>query len=311
MSLAGFLDVAVHDDFAVHGDGDVVALHADFLLAPLAQRLVLDALGGNHAIDGAVHLILAQTGIDGVVVVEDLHLAHAVVGSIHAHRGADAHAVVHARTQEAELEAEDEVAILLLRVQVALVAIVGRHVDAAVDGHVAHLVAHEVVEVRAVEEELEALLLLFVGENVGLNRRQLGKLLAQLVHGIAVVGVARCLEDADALLQVGLYGIVLDVLARLGDDVLGSRGSVVGQCLVVELACSEQEGIAGRRLAQVGEDGLLVVGVLSQAESLAELCRTAVHALLLAAHQADVAHQGVLVPLLCSGKQGLRSLVVA
>ena len=102
-------------------------------------------------------------------MVEYLHFAHAIVGSIDAHRGADAHAVVHARTQEAELEAEDEVAVFLLGVEVALVAVVGGDVDATVDGHVAHLVAHEVVEVRAVEEELKALLLLFVGEDVRLH----------------------------------------------------------------------------------------------------------------------------------------------
>ena len=58
VSLAGFLDVAIDDDFAIDGNGDVVALHTDFLFAPLAQRFVLDALGGNDTIDGAVYLIL-------------------------------------------------------------------------------------------------------------------------------------------------------------------------------------------------------------------------------------------------------------
>lgn len=36
VSLAGLLDVAIDDDFAIDGNGDVVALHAYFLFAPLA-----------------------------------------------------------------------------------------------------------------------------------------------------------------------------------------------------------------------------------------------------------------------------------
>ena len=51
MSLASFLDVAIYDDFAIHGNGDVVALNTDFLFAPLAQRLMLDTLGGDNTIN--------------------------------------------------------------------------------------------------------------------------------------------------------------------------------------------------------------------------------------------------------------------
>ena len=80
VSLTGFLDVAIHDDFTIDSNSDVVALHSDFLLAPLAKRFVLDTLGGNDTIDGAMYLILAQTSIDRVIVVKNLTLAHAIVG---------------------------------------------------------------------------------------------------------------------------------------------------------------------------------------------------------------------------------------
>ena len=83
MTLAGFLDVAIDDDFAIDRNGDVVALHTDFLFAPLAKGLVLDALGRDDTIDGAMHLILTKASIDGVVVVENLAFAHAVVGCIY------------------------------------------------------------------------------------------------------------------------------------------------------------------------------------------------------------------------------------
>ena len=51
VALASLAYVAVYDNFAVNDNGDVVALHADFLAAPLAQRLVLDALCGDYAVN--------------------------------------------------------------------------------------------------------------------------------------------------------------------------------------------------------------------------------------------------------------------
>ena len=47
VSLAGLFDVAIDNDFAIDGHGNVVALHADFLFAPFAKWFVLDALGWN------------------------------------------------------------------------------------------------------------------------------------------------------------------------------------------------------------------------------------------------------------------------
>ena len=72
-----------------------------------------------------MNLILAQTGIDGIVVVKNLTLAHTIVSSINTHRGTDTHTIVYTWAQEAELEAIDEVAVLLVGVEVARAAIVG------------------------------------------------------------------------------------------------------------------------------------------------------------------------------------------
>ena len=61
VTLTGFADVTIDDDFAVEGDGDVVAFSANLLVVPRAQRLVLVALGRDDAIDRAVNLIFTQT----------------------------------------------------------------------------------------------------------------------------------------------------------------------------------------------------------------------------------------------------------
>ena len=160
VALTGFADVAVDKDFAIQGDGNVVALCADLLVVPLAQRLMLDALGRNDAVDRAVDLIFAQALVDGIVVVEDLNL-HAFIGCIHALAGADAHTVIDTRTHEAELEAEHEIGVFLGRIEIALRAVLGTYIDGAVDGHVGVLGSRPLVEVCAIEEEFEASLLLF------------------------------------------------------------------------------------------------------------------------------------------------------
>ena len=108
-------------------------------------------------------LIFAETFVDVGIVVENLYF-HALVGGIYAHRGAYAHAIVHALAKEGKFEAEHEVAILLHGVEVALVAIVGSHVDASIDGHVSHLIACPLVQVGAIEENLKSLLLLLIRE---------------------------------------------------------------------------------------------------------------------------------------------------
>ena len=152
---------------------------------------MLQALGRDDAVDGAVNLIVPEpAGIRRGIVVKDLEFAHAVVGRIHVLRGAYAYAVVHSFLQEAELETVDEVAVFLVRVQVAGGAIIGGHQDGAVHDGVALQVTVPLAQVGAVEEHLETTGLLFHRQFAA--RRGLGieEHLVDFVHGLAVVGVA-------------------------------------------------------------------------------------------------------------------------
>ena len=155
VALACLADVGVDDDLTVDGNLDVVALHYDLLLAPLAERLVNDPLGRNDAINGAVYLILVEVGIHGSVMVKDLTLAHCIVCSVDVERGTDTHAVVHAFFKETELETIDEVPVLLLGIEVS--AEVRIDVDGTVHGSVSLDVTYSSCEVLAVEQEHEAL----------------------------------------------------------------------------------------------------------------------------------------------------------
>ena len=159
VTLAGLADVTVEDHLAVDRHADVVALGVDLFRVPCAEFTEFDMLWNDDAIDRAVLLIGMKVGVDGVVVVEHLYL-HAVVGCIGADVCAYADTVVYAGLDEGELEAVDEVAILLLGVQVSAAAVVGRDIDCAVVGGVVDGVALPLVEVVPVEEEFEALFLL-------------------------------------------------------------------------------------------------------------------------------------------------------
>lgn len=50
VTLACLLDVAVDNHLTIYGNGDVVALYADFLSAPFAERLVYEALCRDDAV---------------------------------------------------------------------------------------------------------------------------------------------------------------------------------------------------------------------------------------------------------------------
>ena len=94
MALTSLANVTIEDDLTVDRHRNLVA-HGTYLLAvPLAHRSEVDTLRHDDAIDRAVLLIVAQTGIDGCIVVEYLNF-HAFVGSIHALAGTDANAIVH------------------------------------------------------------------------------------------------------------------------------------------------------------------------------------------------------------------------
>ena len=65
VTLSCGADITIDDNLTINRYGDAVALHADLLLVPLAQRAPLDALCGDDTIYRAVYLILAQVLVDG------------------------------------------------------------------------------------------------------------------------------------------------------------------------------------------------------------------------------------------------------
>ena len=133
VSLAGFAQIAVQDYFTVESHGDVVSDNLYLFLVPCPERLVHDPLGRNDAVCGTMYLIYVQVLVDRVVMVENLAFAHSVVGCIHIFRSTDTYAVVDSRSLEAEFETEYEVAVLFLRIEIVGIAVVGSHIDGAVD----------------------------------------------------------------------------------------------------------------------------------------------------------------------------------
>ena len=124
--LACSPDVAVDYDLAVDCHLDAVAFHADLLGAPFSKGFVDDPLGGDHSVHGAMDLVLAEpAGVLLGVMVEDLDLAHSVVGGVDADRSPDAYPVVDTLRKEAELETVDEVAVLLRGVEIACGSVTG------------------------------------------------------------------------------------------------------------------------------------------------------------------------------------------
>ena len=97
-------------------------------------------------------------------MIENLNLAHGVVSGINTHRSADSDTIIDTLAEEAELETIDEVAVFLLRVEVAGAALVGTHIDGSVDRNITFKVSLPFVKVGSVEEHLKALLLLLSSE---------------------------------------------------------------------------------------------------------------------------------------------------
>ena len=125
--------------------------------------------------------------VDFMLTVQYLNL-HAYISCIALHRGADAHAVVSSR-RKLEVEAEDEVAILLHGVEVASEAGLWVHLYAAVFQRIVHQIARPLIHVGTVEEHLETFFLLLC--------RELERLLAlQFLHvDVAEVALAAmCLQ---------------------------------------------------------------------------------------------------------------------
>ena len=161
MTLAGGTDVSVDDDLAIDGNLDMVTLYTDLLCTPFTQGFVHYPLGGDDSVDGTMDLVLAQVGIHRGVMVKDLNFAHSIIGGIDTHGGPYADTIVHSLAEEAELETVDKIAVLLLGVEVARAAVAGSDVDCSVDGNITFHITLPLVQVGAVEEHLEALLLLF------------------------------------------------------------------------------------------------------------------------------------------------------
>jgi len=119
------------------------------LRVPLAHGLLGSTLAGHDVVDRAVVLLRAQVRVLRRAVIEDLQL-HAVVRGVALQRRADAHAVV-APGLELELEAEDEIRVLLLG-QHHPAAFGGADQVAVLDGILA---AGPTLKVRAIEQRNE------------------------------------------------------------------------------------------------------------------------------------------------------------
>ena len=105
-------------------------------------------------------LVVVQVGIDRIVVVEYLYL-HTVVCGVGSYVSAHADTVVHAGLCKAEIKTEHEIAVLLVRIEVAASAPSCGYDDFAVLGGVVGLVALPFFERAAVEQYFEAFFFLF------------------------------------------------------------------------------------------------------------------------------------------------------
>ena len=154
-------DICIRHELAVQNHLNAAANHAHFLEVPhaglahvaaatgevlvLAPDLLVEvvALRGHNTVHGSRVLIGLQLVLFRVLVVilaaaiiEELKLAHAMVGRVHIRiRRADAKTIV-AVLGHAEFEAEDEILVLLLRAEVAAGALARL---AGEDVHLLHL----------------------------------------------------------------------------------------------------------------------------------------------------------------------------
>ena len=232
-------------------------------------------------------------------MVQDLEFAHAFVGGIHILRRTDADTVVHAFLQEAELEPIDEVPVLLVRVQVAGRAVIGRYQNGTVHDGIAFQVAVPLGEVAAVEEHLEAAGLLFRREFTARGRFRLQEHLVDLVHGIAVVGIAGGSEQGAGLAQGRLQVVVIDFLRALGGNLLhGIRGRITyGGIRIVQRTGGEEEGLHKGHVSQFVECEDPERGILGETDRLRQAQALLVGILLIGREHVDIPFQGSGIPL--------------
>ena len=233
-------------------------------------------------------------------MVEDLEFAHAVVGGIHVFRGADAHAVVHAFLQEAEFETIHEVAVFLVRVQVAGGAVVGGHIDGAVHDGVAFQVAVPFAQVGAVEEHLETTGLLFRRQFAARRRPGFEEHLVDFVHGIAVIGVPGGGKQGAGLAKGRLEVVIIDLLGALGGNLLHRAGGGITDIRVriVQGTGGQEERLHERQVTEMVERADPQSGILREADRLGQAETFPVGILLIGGDHVDITLQGSGVPVL-------------
>ena len=96
--LLDLAQIGVEDDRAVQLDLDLRSLDGHFLEVPLADRAQIAACGGDHAVGRAVRLASVEGfRVLRVTVIQDLKLAHAVIGCVTLAGITDRQAVVACR----------------------------------------------------------------------------------------------------------------------------------------------------------------------------------------------------------------------
>ena len=166
VAMAGSTEVSTQNLLAVKHDNDTVANHAYLLLAPLAQRPVLRALGCHQSVSRAVNLVIRQSLIDGRIMVQYLHLTHSVISSILAHWRTDAYTIVYTCLSETEIKAKDKVAILATCVEIMVVTILRRDLNNAVHGNIVAQIARPLGKVVTIKQQMESLTLLLAAKRI-------------------------------------------------------------------------------------------------------------------------------------------------
>ena len=164
MSLASLANVAIGNNFSVHGNGNTVANGTNFLGVP-SVLLKGDVLWHADSVNRAVHLIRLQTGINRIVMVENLNL-HSVISSVAADVCTYAHAVVYARGFITVVKAINDIAILFLGIKITASAIVGCYENSAVVGSISGGISLPIIERTTIKQYFETGFLLLVRKSI-------------------------------------------------------------------------------------------------------------------------------------------------
>ena len=251
MPLASLAEIPVENDLAVERHGDMVTHNLDLFLIPGTERLVDNAFCRNDTVCGSMDLILGKPLIDRVIVIENLAFAHAVIGCIHILRSPYAHAIVDTRFLEAELETEDEIAILFLGIEIASVTVIGSDIDSAVDQRIVPQVTGPCGHVGTVEQDLISGLCLILRKDELLGRRlKTRKDHVDLIHCIPIIRAGSLCINSLGLVKGGSQGIVVELILCLGRYVLDSVCSSVCRLRIVKIPGNKTKSRTGRNTGQ-------------------------------------------------------------